>query len=78
MDHDVVDLIEKRKMTVYVIAEDVADRGIERSALVPGVELISRSGPTGIVRGARHRLSLVASSVSLPTRAKVVALHTDV
>ena len=43
MDRDVTDLIEKRKMTVYVIAEDVADRGIERGALVPGIELISRS-----------------------------------
>ena len=43
MDHDVVDLIEKRKMTVYVIAEDVADRGIEHGELVPGIELISRS-----------------------------------
>jgi len=43
MDRDVVDLIEKRKMTVYVIAEDVADRGIEHGELVPGIELISSS-----------------------------------
>src|SRR5215217_3628233 len=27
MDHDVIDLIEKRKIPVYVVEEDVADRG---------------------------------------------------
>jgi len=40
MDRDVVDLIEKRKIPVYVIAEDLADRGIEQGELVPGVELL--------------------------------------
>jgi hypothetical protein len=41
MDHDLVDLIEKRKIPVFVIAEDLAERGIERGELVPGVELLS-------------------------------------
>src|SRR5512132_2393062 len=35
MDHDVVDLIEKRKIPVYIIEEDIAERGIERTELVP-------------------------------------------
>jgi len=36
MDRDVLDLIEKRRIPVYVVAEDLADRGIEHSELVPG------------------------------------------
>lgn len=43
MDRDVLDLIEKRKIPVYVIAEDLSDRGIENSELVPGVQLLSRT-----------------------------------
>jgi hypothetical protein len=43
MDRDVVDLIEKRKIPVYVIEEDVAERGIDRGELVPGVKLVSRT-----------------------------------
>jgi hypothetical protein len=43
MDRDVSDLIEKRKIAVYAVAEDLADRGIERSELVPGVQLLSRT-----------------------------------
>ena len=43
MDRDVLDLIEKRKIPVYVVDEDLADRGIERSELVPGVQLLSRT-----------------------------------
>src|SRR5271169_6608908 len=42
MDRDVVDLIENRKIPVYVVEEDLADRGIERNQLVPGVNLVSR------------------------------------
>ena len=42
MDRDVVDLIENRKIPVYVIEEDVAERGIERSELVQGVHLVGR------------------------------------
>jgi sulfur relay (sulfurtransferase) DsrF/TusC family protein len=41
MDHDLVDLIEKRKIPVFVIEEDLAERGIERGELVPGVHLLS-------------------------------------
>ena len=41
MDRDVLDLIEKRKIPVFVIEEDLAARGIERGELIPGVELLS-------------------------------------
>jgi len=41
MDKDVLDLIEKRKIPVFVIEEDLAVRGIERGELVPGVQLLS-------------------------------------
>jgi sulfur transfer complex TusBCD TusB component (DsrH family) len=43
MDRDVLDLIEKRKMPVFVIEEDLAERGIEKSEMIPGVKLLSRS-----------------------------------
>ncbi len=43
MDRDVVDLIEKRKMAVFVIEEDLAERGIEKGEMIPGVKLLSRS-----------------------------------
>jgi hypothetical protein len=41
MDNDVIDLIAKRKIPVFVIEEDLAVRGITRAELVPGVELMS-------------------------------------
>ncbi len=41
MDNDVIDLIDKRKIPVFVIEEDLAARGIGRDELVPGVELMS-------------------------------------
>jgi sulfur relay (sulfurtransferase) DsrF/TusC family protein len=41
MDRDVIDLIENRRIPVFVIEEDLAARGIERGDLVPGVELLS-------------------------------------
>jgi sulfur relay (sulfurtransferase) DsrF/TusC family protein len=41
MDNDVIDLIEKHKIPVFVIEEDLAARGIERGELIPGVELLS-------------------------------------
>ena len=41
MDNDVIDLIKKHKIPVFVIEEDLAARGIERGELVPGVELLS-------------------------------------
>jgi sulfur transfer complex TusBCD TusB component (DsrH family) len=42
MDRDVTDLVENRKIPVYVIEEDLAERGIVRGELVPGVKLIGR------------------------------------
>jgi hypothetical protein len=42
MDRDVVDLIENRKVPVYVIEEDLSERGIGRGELVPGINLVSR------------------------------------
>lgn len=48
MDRDVIDLIEKRKIAVYVVAEDISDRGIVQSELVPGVKLLSRTALPGL------------------------------
>ena len=48
MDRDVIDLIEKRKIPVYVISEDLADRGIERGELVAGVQLLARAALPGL------------------------------
>ena len=41
MDRDVIDLVATRKIPVFVIEEDLVARGIERSELVPEVELLS-------------------------------------
>jgi sulfur transfer complex TusBCD TusB component (DsrH family) len=41
MDKDVLDLIEKRKIPVFVIEEDLTARGIASSELVPGVKPLS-------------------------------------
>lgn len=41
MDNDVIDLIEKRKIPVFVIEEDLSARGIDTRELVPGVQLLS-------------------------------------
>jgi sulfur relay (sulfurtransferase) DsrF/TusC family protein len=43
MDHDVVALVEKHKIPVFVIVEDLAVRGIEASELVSGIKLMSVS-----------------------------------
>jgi hypothetical protein len=48
MDHDLVDLMQKRKIPVYVVEEDVAERGIERNELIPGIKLLPRSALPGI------------------------------
>ena len=48
MDRDVLDLIETRKIPVYVVAEDLAERGIESRELVPGVQLLSRTALPGL------------------------------
>jgi hypothetical protein len=42
MDRDVADLIENRNIPVYVVEEDLAERGIASGELVSGVKLISR------------------------------------
>ena len=41
MDNDVIDLIKKHKIPVFVIEEDLAARGIEHGELIPGIELLS-------------------------------------
>jgi sulfur transfer complex TusBCD TusB component (DsrH family) len=41
MDKDVLDLIERRKIPVFVIEEDLSARGIDSSELVPGVKLLA-------------------------------------
>jgi sulfur transfer complex TusBCD TusB component (DsrH family) len=43
MDRDVADLLEKRKMSVCVIEEDLAARGIEGKELIAGIQPISRA-----------------------------------
>jgi hypothetical protein len=40
MDKDVIDLMEQRKIPVYVIEEDLAARGIETHEVVPGAKLL--------------------------------------
>jgi sulfur relay (sulfurtransferase) DsrF/TusC family protein len=41
MDNDVIDLIKKHEIPVFVIEEDLAACGIERGELIRGVELLS-------------------------------------
>jgi sulfur transfer complex TusBCD TusB component (DsrH family) len=43
MDRDVADLVEKRKMSVYVVEEDMFARGIEGRELILGVKPLSRA-----------------------------------
>jgi hypothetical protein len=54
MDHDVLDLIEKRKMPVFVIQEDLAERGIGKGELIAGVQLLPRAALPGMC--AEHAL----------------------
>jgi len=54
MDRDVADLITKRSMPVFVIEEDLAERGIEKRELIAGVNLISRAALPGMC--AEHAL----------------------
>ncbi len=48
MDRDVADLIEKRKIPVFVVEEDVVARGMERQELIPGVKAITRAALPGM------------------------------
>ncbi|MSR48358.1 MAG: hypothetical protein EXS13_15075 [Planctomycetes bacterium] len=41
MDRDLVDLMEKRKMTVFAIQEDLAAHDIDAGELLPAIKLIS-------------------------------------
>jgi hypothetical protein len=54
MDRDLLDLIEKRKMTVFAIADDLAVRGIETGELVPGVKLMDAKALPALM--AEHQL----------------------
>jgi sulfur transfer complex TusBCD TusB component (DsrH family) len=49
MDRDLVDLMEKRKIPVFVVAEDLADRGITPAEMVPGVTLIARKAMVALL-----------------------------
>jgi hypothetical protein len=48
MDRDVADLIENRKIPVYVVEEDLAERGTANDELVSGVKLVSRRALPGL------------------------------
>jgi sulfur relay (sulfurtransferase) DsrF/TusC family protein len=48
MDHDVADLIENRKIPVYVVEEDLTERGIAGADLVPGIKLVPRRSLPGL------------------------------
>src|SRR5262249_20866469 len=48
MDRDVIDLIEKRKIPIFVVDEEVSERGIERAELIPGTKLIPRAALAGL------------------------------
>jgi hypothetical protein len=54
MDRDVTDLVEKRNIPVYVIEEDIADRGIEKRELISGIKLLPRAALPGLC--AEHAL----------------------
>ena len=54
MDRDVLDLIEKRKIPVYIVEEDLSERGIDRKELVPGVKFLARAALPGLF--AEHAL----------------------
>jgi hypothetical protein len=43
IDRDVADLMEKRRMTVFIVEEDMMVRGIEGHELIPGVRPLSRA-----------------------------------
>jgi len=49
MDRDVVDLVENRKIPVYLVEEDLAERGIAQRELIPGIQLIDRGALVKLV-----------------------------
>ena len=44
IEKDLADLIAKRSVPIYVVEEDVAERGIERHELIGGVKPVGRAG----------------------------------
>ena len=54
MDRDVADLVEKRRMPVFVVEEDLVMRGIEGRELIAGVKLLSRAALPGMC--AEHQV----------------------
>ena len=48
MDRDVDDLVQKRKISVYVVEEDLVQRGIEKRELIAGVKPLSRAALPGM------------------------------
>ena len=53
---DVSAVIDK-KVPLFVVDEDLADRGISPSQLIPGVEQVSRSGVAKLIDGHDRILS---------------------
>jgi hypothetical protein len=68
LDNDVIDLIERRKIPVFIIEEDLAARGIERGELVPGV-------PRPAFQRARARRSRTAELSATGRAIIAVTLH---
>ena len=54
MSRDVLDLIENRKIAVYVVDEDLTERGIDHRELVSGMKFISRKELPKLI--AEHQL----------------------
>ncbi len=48
LDRDVIDLIEQRRIPVYVVEEDLRERGVEKNELIPGVTLLPRAALPGV------------------------------
>ena len=46
-----------RKIPLYAVADDLAERGIPGSELIPGIEQIQRSGVAGLLEGHDRILS---------------------
>lgn len=46
-----VEAVLAKKMAVYAVAEDAAERGIAAADFVPGVETVSRAGLAALVAG---------------------------
>ena len=45
------------KIPLYAVAEDLVDRGIQSSQLVPGIEQVQRSGIARLIEGHGRILS---------------------